>query len=116
METITCPRCDKIIKLDSNIIPGKKERRAFEIYDNLTRKQKVIVTLLLRGLSNKHIGIEANVKEQVVKNYLRAVYDKIGVNNRLELIIFVRDNEYLSSYFKERDLNENNQSESRVNE
>ncbi len=46
-----------------------------------------IVALIAQGLKNKAIAEQLGTKEQVVKNYLRTIYDKTGVSDRLELAI-----------------------------
>ncbi len=40
------------------------------------------------GYKNKEIAGQLGTTEQVVKNYLKNVYDKAGVSNRLELALF----------------------------
>ncbi len=47
-----------------------------------------IVALIAQGLKNKAIATQLGTKEQVIKNYLRVIYDKTGVSDRLELAIF----------------------------
>ena len=44
--------------------------------------------LILQGYANKEIAQELNNTEQVIKNYLRKIYDKLGVSDRLELALF----------------------------
>jgi hypothetical protein len=39
-------------------------------------------------MKNKEIAIRVGTTEQVVKNYLRKVYDKLGVADRLELALY----------------------------
>ena len=39
-------------------------------------------------MKNKEIAREVGTTEQVVKNYLRKVYDKLGVSDRLELALY----------------------------
>ena len=43
-------------------------------------------------MKNKEIAIRVGTTEQVVKNYLRKVYDKLGVADRLELALFCLNN------------------------
>ena len=38
--------------------------------------------------------------EQVVKNYLRKVYDKLGVSDRLELALYCMHHKLLENYQK----------------
>ncbi len=58
------------------------------VRDRLTPKEIQIVALIVQGCKNKHIAAQLNTKEQVIKNYLRSIYDKTGVSDRLELALF----------------------------
>jgi len=54
----------------------------------LTDKELLIVACVTQGMKNKEIAAEVGTTEQVVKNYLRKVYDKLGVSDRLELALY----------------------------
>jgi DNA-binding NarL/FixJ family response regulator len=54
----------------------------------LTPKEMLIVTCVTQGMKNKEIALRVGTTEQVVKNYLRKVYDKLGVADRLELALY----------------------------
>jgi DNA-binding NarL/FixJ family response regulator len=58
------------------------------VRDRLTPKELKIVALIVQGFKNKEIAGMLGTTEQVIKNYLRNVYDKIGVSDRLELALF----------------------------
>jgi DNA-binding NarL/FixJ family response regulator len=58
------------------------------VRDRLTPKEMQIVALIVQGCKNKEIALQLNTKEQVIKNYLRGIYDKTGVSDRLELALF----------------------------
>jgi DNA-binding NarL/FixJ family response regulator len=58
----------------------------------LTPKESVIVACVTQGMKNKEIALRVGTTEQVVKNYLRKVYDKLGVADRLELALFCLHN------------------------
>jgi DNA-binding NarL/FixJ family response regulator len=58
------------------------------VRDRLTPKEMQIVALIVQGCKNKDIATQLNTKEQVIKNYLRNIYDKTGVSDRLELALF----------------------------
>jgi len=58
------------------------------VRDRLTPKEMQIVALIVQGCKNKEIATQLNTKEQVIKNYLRSIYDKTGVSDRLELALF----------------------------
>ena len=58
------------------------------VRDRLTPKEMQIVALIVQGCKNKDIANQLGTKEQVIKNYLRSIYDKSGVSDRLELALF----------------------------
>jgi DNA-binding NarL/FixJ family response regulator len=39
-------------------------------------------------MRNKEIASQLGTTEQVIKNYLRKIYDKLGVSDRLELALY----------------------------
>jgi DNA-binding CsgD family transcriptional regulator len=57
--------------------------------DRLTAKEIQVATLVWQGLTNKDIAQVLMTSEQVVKNYLRTAFDKLGVWTRLELALYV---------------------------
>lgn len=54
----------------------------------LSPKELLIVSAVTQGMRNKEIADKVGTTEQVVKNYLRKIYDKLGVSDRLELALF----------------------------
>jgi DNA-binding CsgD family transcriptional regulator len=57
--------------------------------DRLTAKEIQVATLVWQGLTNKDIAGVLRTSEQVIKNYLRTAFDKLGVWTRLELALYV---------------------------
>ena len=51
------------------------------------REQRVI-ELVAQGLKNREVASEIGTTEHVVKNYLRVIYDKLGLWNRVELALW----------------------------
>ena len=64
------------------------DRVGVRVLERLTPKELQIVALVAEGCKNREIAMQLSTKEQVVKNYLRSIYDKIGVSDRLELALF----------------------------
>ena len=65
------------------ILDGKTNWAAFGIGFGA-----LAVILLLQGYKNKDIAEALGNSEQVIKNYLRSIFDKTGVSDRLELALF----------------------------
>jgi DNA-binding NarL/FixJ family response regulator len=57
--------------------------------ERLTSKELQVAALVWEGLTNREIARVIDTTEQVVKNYLRNTFDKLGVWSRLELAIYV---------------------------
>lgn len=54
----------------------------------LSVKELSIISLITQGKRNKEIASQIGTTEQVVKNYLRKIYEKLGVSDRLELALY----------------------------
>ena len=54
----------------------------------LSPKQTAIITCIVQGKRNKEIAFQLGTTEQVIKNYLRKIYQKLGVADRLELALY----------------------------
>jgi len=57
--------------------------------DRLIAKEAQVSGLVWKGLTNREIAAAIGTTEQVVKNYLRTAFDKLGVWSRLELALYV---------------------------
>jgi DNA-binding NarL/FixJ family response regulator len=57
----------------------------------LTPRQRTVLALLERGMSNKAIARELGIGEITVKAHVSAILRKLGVENRLQAIIAVRE-------------------------
>jgi DNA-binding NarL/FixJ family response regulator len=63
----------------------------------LSAKELMIISGVTQGLRNKEIATDVGTSEQVVKNYLRKIYDKLGVSDRLELALYCVHHKLLSN-------------------
>ena len=57
--------------------------------DRLTPKELTVAGLVWEGLTNREIARNLGTTEQIVKNYLRSTFDKLGLWSRLELALYV---------------------------
>ena len=56
--------------------------------ETLTQREKTIISYLMQGWRNREIAQQLTITEQTVKNHLRSIYDKVGVSDRLELVLY----------------------------
>jgi DNA-binding NarL/FixJ family response regulator len=66
--------------------------------EGLNPKENQISVLVWGGLTNREIGKIVGTSEQVIKNHLRSVFDKLGVWNRLELAMYVASHRSKEDY------------------
>jgi DNA-binding NarL/FixJ family response regulator len=58
-----------------------------KVESRITVRQAAVVRLAIDGLSNREIAQQLALTEHTVKNYLFGVFDKLGVSNRVELVL-----------------------------
>jgi two-component system nitrate/nitrite response regulator NarL len=63
----------------------------------LSSKETAIITCITKGMRNKEIAFQMGTSEQVIKNYLRKIYDKLGVADRLELALYGLHNKIIKA-------------------
>ena len=51
-------------------------------------REERVIELVAEGLTNAEVARILGTTEHVVKNYLRAIYDKLGLWNRVELALW----------------------------
>jgi len=54
----------------------------------LTPREEQVVALVAEGMSNRDVSLELNLSEHTVKKYLFRIFDKLGVSNRVELVLY----------------------------
>jgi len=62
-----------------------------ERFAALSRREQQVVNLACDGLSNRMIAEKLGVNEGTVKSHLHAIYDKLGVQSRIALMIALSD-------------------------
>lgn len=62
-------------------LPGERRNR-------LSSREMEVVCCVATGMRNKEVANKLGVSEATVKNHLTSVYAKLGVSDRLELILY----------------------------
>jgi len=58
----------------------------------LSPREREMALLVARGLSNVEIATEAYLSEATVKSHVRAVLQKLGMRNRVQIVVFAYEN------------------------
>jgi two-component system, NarL family, response regulator LiaR len=71
----------------SSATPEPVKNIPSNLYSVLTYREIHILKLAAKGLSNKNIASELNLKEYTVKSYLKDIFAKIHVSSRTEAVM-----------------------------
>ena len=55
---------------------------------SLTERERQVIALVGEGLKNKQIGSRLSITETTVGHHLTSIFDKLGVESRLEMVLF----------------------------
>jgi pimeloyl-ACP methyl ester carboxylesterase/DNA-binding CsgD family transcriptional regulator len=81
------PRFQEAV-LDFAGLTAARESGAFA---SLSPREREVLSLLSEGLGNAQIGEQLSISEKTVRNHISNVYDKLGVWNRAQAVVFARD-------------------------
>ncbi|MGO9124556.1 MAG: response regulator transcription factor [Terriglobales bacterium] len=59
-----------------------------------SERERSVIKLVAQGLKNSEVAAVIGTTEHVVKNYLRNIYDKLGLSNRVELALWYEARRY----------------------
>jgi len=57
----------------------------------LTAREREVVRMIAAGLRNRDIGERLSISENTVKVHLHNIYDKLGVEGRMELLLLAQE-------------------------
>jgi DNA-binding NarL/FixJ family response regulator len=78
LEALTQPRPVRVVSPDGSNLLSKREEE--------------VMRLVAEGLGNREISELLILSEHTVKNYLFRIFDKFGISNRVELVLYAVTN------------------------
>jgi two-component system nitrate/nitrite response regulator NarL len=99
-EAICPPRlCAPLFQFVSQELRRRSGRADLEAGSNygLTYRQRQLVVLVSKGLTNKEIAASLNLSEFTVKNHIRRILRQVDVHTRYEAVDVIRASGYLPS-------------------
>ncbi len=78
--------------LDPDIVPKLMRSLAATThpspsYEPLTNREKAVLRLAARGLTNKAIGLSLDISDRTAQGHLRNIFEKLGVSSRTEAVV-----------------------------
>jgi two-component system nitrate/nitrite response regulator NarL len=62
----------------------------------LSEREKQVIRLIGQGYKNKKIATQLCISETTVRHHLTSIYSKLGVSDRLELLVFAHRNDLVN--------------------
>src|SRR5690606_27723567 len=72
---------------------SRKESHAMNARDELTRQEKVVLSLVAQGWRTAKIAQELYLSPRTVETHIYHIYDKLGVSSRVEAALFALQND-----------------------
>ena len=76
---------EKFIRYPS-VETSSLESRLSQLENPLTKREKDVISFLIRGLPNKRISHAMHISEKTVKTHLNNIFKKMNVSNRTEVV------------------------------
>lgn len=75
--------CDILLQFAEQLAQGGNEK-----LKTLSQREKEVMHLVALGRTNREIALELNISPHTVKNHIKRISDKIGVQNKAQLVTF----------------------------
>ncbi|MGD0223012.1 MAG: response regulator transcription factor [Terriglobia bacterium] len=62
----------------------------------LTSREMQVIKLISSGYTNKDLAKELSISENTAKHHITNIFDKLGVSNRMELVLFALEHRLIS--------------------
>jgi len=83
------PAFDRMIEEIRAFLPRERDG-ASEVFAGLTRREREVLELLARGLSNAAIAAQLEMSEKTARNTVSHIFDKLAVETRAQAIVLAR--------------------------
>lgn len=72
-------------------LSARDPRARLDPIGELTAREREILGLVASGLSNKRVALQLDLQEKTVKHHMTRIFAKLGVSNRMEAAMILRD-------------------------
>lgn len=81
----------RLIEVSIKLV-GNQPEHVQDLLEKLTNREKEVALEAAKGLSNKEIARVLSITERTVKAHLAAIFERLGVKDRLQLALMLNSN------------------------
>jgi two-component system response regulator DegU len=82
---------EKLSKTEQSSRPTEESDRVTAVLNELTSREREILTLMSAGKDNNEIAEQLFISEKTVRNHVSHIYHIIGVHNRTQAVLWALD-------------------------
>ena len=87
-ESLLGPTIAQKVLRQFSALPGEAPAGQAPLCDDLTEREREVLTLVGQGHSNKEIARELCISEKTVKNHIANIFSKLHVNDRTQAVLY----------------------------
>lgn len=77
-------------RMAGNLLLEMTQKPATDPLNDLTEREREVLALLAKGMTNREIGLQLSLAEKTVKHYVTAVLQKLHVRSRVEAALLAQ--------------------------
>ena len=89
-------RVSEIVQVLHRLLPRPTNGSAGSSF-GLTPREREVIAAVVAGYTNKEIAQKFSISQHTVKHHVTSVFDKLGVCNRLELVLFAVEHQLIAA-------------------
>jgi DNA-binding CsgD family transcriptional regulator/pimeloyl-ACP methyl ester carboxylesterase len=82
-------------RFQEEVLAFTKGEAMTDAFSALSHREREVLALIARGLSNAHIAEQLKIGEKTVRNHASNLFDKLGVRSRAEAMVFAREHGFM---------------------
>jgi len=87
-ESLLSPTIAQKVLRQFAALPGEAPAGRPPLCDDLTEREREVLTLIGQGNSNKEIARELCISEKTVKNHIANIFSKLHINDRTQAVLY----------------------------
>lgn len=81
----------RMVGMSAQAVPLTPKTPTKNITTLLTHRELEVAQIVVSGASNKEVAAKLGIAERTVKSHVGAIFEKLGVRDRLQLALLIRD-------------------------